>query len=237
MPKKIFRKSKTSIIHLERVHKVAVDTQRAVTFDTAEMYSEIIRTKLPHLASKWAKKMARTNSTLPTFRNFIEFLKEHNEHAEETADILKSHDSHTSKGRGTAKVAATTTEFKPASKEHCTGGKSSISAPIPLAPKAASTQGSACSSRTGCPLCSEHHLLENCRKFNGLSPTERSKIVWDNRRCFKCLTPDHFATHCTVAKTCTKCQKPHHTLLHGATRPETRTTGSSRGRGPPNQSS
>merc|ERR1712015_167742 len=86
---KEFSQIKNFIIQLERIHKVAVDTQRAVTFDTAEMYSEIIRGKLPHLASKWATKMARTNVNCPPFREFIEFLKEQNEHAEETADILK----------------------------------------------------------------------------------------------------------------------------------------------------
>ena len=42
---KEFSQIKNFIIQLERIHKVAVDTQRAVTFDTAEMYSEIIRGK------------------------------------------------------------------------------------------------------------------------------------------------------------------------------------------------
>ena len=102
------------------------------------------------------------------------------------------------------------------------GVSSQGSASSQVAPKvqiSASTSQSVSTNRSGCPVCTEHHLLENCRKFYAMSPSDRSKVVWDNRRCFKCLTPDHLATHCTVTKVCAQCNKHHHTLLHGATRP------------------
>ena len=196
------------------------------------MYAKIVRAKLPHLASKWAKKMSRANflddSSDLTFDQFIEFLKEQNEHSEETADILKNHEAASHKGKSSVKVAATTAEVKPVHKEYTKNHNSSASArtaPKSFSQNTASARNpfssqNASSSQTGCPVCSEQHLLETCRRFNAMSPSDRSKTVWDSRRCFKCLTPNHFASRCTVAKPCSICKKPHHTLLHGGSLPE-----------------
>ena len=98
----------TFILHLEKVFKLALDTQRAASFHLPETFAEILRSKLPHLAGKWARKEAREESYVDgipsgvgqTFPQFISFLRENNRVAEATSTILKT------KGPATTKPPA-----------------------------------------------------------------------------------------------------------------------------------
>ena len=76
----------TFILHLEKVFKLALDTQRAASFHLPETFAEILRVKLPHLVGKWAQKEAREETYVDgkpsgeglTFPQFLSFLRENN---------------------------------------------------------------------------------------------------------------------------------------------------------------
>ena len=52
------------------------------------------------------------------------------------------------------------------------------------------------------------------------TPTERARIVADNKLCFSCFQPNHSFRQCPQPRKCTKdgCESSHNTFLHGAER-------------------
>lgn len=72
-----------------------------------------------------------------------------------------------------------------------------------------------------CSLCGANpgHGLTACSRFMALSPTERAKVVWTKKNCFRCLGRLHTSQSCRKTHiTCTvgTCRGPHHSLLHGS---------------------
>ena len=71
-----------------------------------------------------------------------------------------------------------------------------------------------------CVACKEKHPLWRCPAFRGKTPTERAKLVADNRLCFSCFNQNHTFRQCPQPRKCTKdgCGSSHNTFLHGADR-------------------
>ena len=67
-----------------------------------------------------------------------------------------------------------------------------------------------------CAACKEKHPLWRCPAFRGKTPTERARIVADNKLCFSCFNNQNH----TQPRKCTKdgCGISHNTFLHGADR-------------------
>ena len=71
-----------------------------------------------------------------------------------------------------------------------------------------------------CVACKEKHPLWRCPVFRKKTPTERAKLVADNKLCFSCFNDGHSFRQCPQPRKCTKdgCGRSHNTFLHGADR-------------------
>ena len=59
-----------------------------------------------------------------------------------------------------------------------------------------------------------------CPVFRKKTPTERAKLVADNKLCFSCFNTNHSLRQCPQPRKCSKggCESTHNTFLHGADR-------------------
>ena len=71
-----------------------------------------------------------------------------------------------------------------------------------------------------CAACKEKHPLCRCPAFRGKTPTERARIVADNKLCFSCFNQNHTFRQCPQPRTCTNdgCGSSHNTFSHRADR-------------------
>ena len=71
-----------------------------------------------------------------------------------------------------------------------------------------------------CIVCKGNHRLWECRVFKENTPTQRAKLVAENKLCFSCLRDKHTFRQCPQPKKCRAegCNSSHNTLLHGADR-------------------
>ena len=71
-----------------------------------------------------------------------------------------------------------------------------------------------------CIVCKGNHRLWECRVFKEKTPTQRAKLVSDNKLCFSCLRDKHTFRQCPQPRKCRAegCNSSHNTLLHGADR-------------------
>ena len=71
-----------------------------------------------------------------------------------------------------------------------------------------------------CIVCNGNHRLWECRVFKKMTPTQRAKLVADNKFCFSCSRDKHTIRQCPQPRKCRAegCNSSHNTLLHGADR-------------------
>ena len=68
-----------------------------------------------------------------------------------------------------------------------------------------------------CDLCSENHLLVQCKKYQDMSPQQRRNFVDKAKRCFICLKKGHGRRECKSRyQRCKDCKQNHHHSLHGS---------------------
>ena len=74
-----------------------------------------------------------------------------------------------------------------------------------------------------CYVCKGEHYVDQCSRFLSMVPTERWKVVKEQRACFSCLkrSKGHTSANCQRRKECKEkgrdgamCNRPHHELLH-----------------------
>jgi len=71
-----------------------------------------------------------------------------------------------------------------------------------------------------CPVCGQHHDLDDCATFMDQSVEDRSKLLGKKRLCYGCYLPismNHNARTCKNRKICKICKSKHPTGLHGFT--------------------
>ncbi|XP_060863425.1 uncharacterized protein LOC132939996 [Metopolophium dirhodum] len=64
-----------------------------------------------------------------------------------------------------------------------------------------------------CPLCTEHHKLYACSKFNNMSTDDRRNFVMKSRLCFNCHNFGHQVSSCYFPP-CPRCGEKHNSKLH-----------------------
>ena len=74
-----------------------------------------------------------------------------------------------------------------------------------------------------CYVCTASHYVDQCPKFQTMTPNERWEVVKEQKACFSCLKKGkgHTTANCLHKKECseknrdgTACKRPHHKLLH-----------------------
>ena len=64
-----------------------------------------------------------------------------------------------------------------------------------------------------CYLCGKDHMLNNCTKFNDMTPEEMLQILKENRLCFNCMAGHHRSRWCRFTR-CETCGGKHSKKLH-----------------------
>ena len=67
-----------------------------------------------------------------------------------------------------------------------------------------------------CPICQEHHLVIDCKKWIEAKVEDRWKIAKDKQLCFRCLRSNHRGSECRSNNKCSAegCTSTHHLHLH-----------------------
>nr|CAI5818585.1 unnamed protein product [Callosobruchus analis] len=64
-----------------------------------------------------------------------------------------------------------------------------------------------------CHICSGSHFIYHCKRFAGLSISDKYKEIYKNKLCSNCLRIGHQRYECRSSP-CKKCNLKHNTLLH-----------------------
>ena len=156
--------------------------------------------------AEYLKKIERSGSTMATFHNIVDFLKDR-------ADVA-NHPffSKTSESNRDEKVF---------------GGGQRRSSERRTILTTRSNNRDDISKEQLCPKCNNLHPLYRCEVFKSESPEERGEFVKRNRICFNCInSKEHISRTCNSSIRCRSpgCGKPHHTLLHMSSPPKEKKT-------------
>ena len=69
-----------------------------------------------------------------------------------------------------------------------------------------------------CPVCDDHHDIEECQVFLSQTTEDRSKTLYKKKLCYGCLgniSKEHNAKSCANRRMCKVCSERHPTVLHG----------------------
>ena len=181
----------------------------------AETTIETIVRRLPvTLQHKWSKiaNFAVRENREPTFKELREFVTERAEIANTKYGMIASASEAASK-RG---ISLTNTLN---SKQTTNRGMVHVTA-VTDAPTSTNTL------LRKCPICSDVHFTDQCRKFINAPVWKRKEMVVLHKLCNVCLKPNHMAKDCRVKRYCTAegCGRPHHRLLHTEIETETSPT-------------
>ena len=195
-------KTKTFILNLQKIYKIAEETGRSSSFNTPEVINDVIRLKLPHLASKLAKRVADKQvdhydddvTVSLTFNEFLTFLKRENSISRTMDDIMKPSEASQVLLKPTARVGASWSE-PVRSRNTYTNPQNQVSP---------------------CVFCPGNvaHQSVDCRRFASYTNEKKAEVMREKRLCTRCLGTGHKASSCATKDGCGVCQQRHHTLLH-----------------------
>nr|XP_049703740.1 uncharacterized protein LOC110383544 [Helicoverpa armigera] len=139
---------------------------------------------------QWEQQVMMMNDELPTWNQLRDFL----EYRFRTLEMIDTN------GNRNAQQVKPTTKSKSfhASVEKEKENKSNIKS----------------EAKPECPMCHEGHYLNQCQRFNQMTPKERQDFVQTSKLCFNCLAPTHAVVKCRRTFSCRKCGRRHHTMLH-----------------------
>ena len=170
---------------------------------SASLLGQAVQKLPPNLKEGWSMHTVKRDLVRPTVIDFNDWLKDKAEaHERMKASSGKPKVEETPTGNVTktktnSKVFAATT----------TSTKNTIA----IKPSTQKFQ-------VTCVVCKDKHPLWRCQVFRKKTPTERAKVVAENKLCFSCFNGQHSFRNCPQPRKCTKdgCGSTHNTLLHGA---------------------
>ena len=170
---------------------------------SASLLGQAVQKLPPNLKEGWSMHTVKRDLNRPTLIDFNDWLKDKAEaHERMKAATRKPKVEETPTGNVTktktnSKVFAATT----------TSTKNTIA-----------TKPSTQKFQVNCVVCKDKHPLWRCLVFRKKTPTERAKVVAENKLCFSCFNGQHSFRNCPQPRKCTKdgCGSTHNTLLHGA---------------------
>ena len=160
----------------------------------------------PNLKEAWSMHTVKKKWDRPTLLEFNEWLKdkaEAHERMKLSAGKPKTEDSNTPSNVTRTKTGAKVFASTSGSKTSTNGNQSRKTI-----------------RNSNCIVCKEKHPLWRCSVFRGKTPTQRAKLVADNKLCFSCMNGQHSFRKCPHPRKCAKegCSSTHNTLLHGSER-------------------
>ena len=171
---------------------------------STSLLNQAVQKLPPNMKESWSLFTVKKHWVKPTLVEFNDWLKKKVEaHVvmKQSATKAKPEDNSTSvtKTKTASKVFASNSEQRETKKQ---------------------MPSSSTNSYSRCIVCKGNHRLWECRVFKEETPTQRAKLVADNKFCFSCLRYKHKFRQCPQTRKCQAegCKSSHNTLLHGADR-------------------
>ena len=170
---------------------------------SAALLSQAVQKLPPNMTEAWSLHTVKNDWTRRTLLEFNDWLKDKAE-AHERMKVSSAKPK-------AEESASTVTRTKTGAKMFAAASSS-----------APSTGNATKTNRVqmACIACKENHPLWRCRVFLSKTPTERAKVVAENKLCFSCFKGNHSFRQCPQPRKCNRddCSSSHNTLLHGAER-------------------
>ena len=167
----------------------------------ASFLGQAVRKLPPKMKEAWSMHTVKRSLDRPTLIDFNDWLKD-------KAEAHERMKTASGKVKGDEKVPNNATKTKTTSKV--------------FAATTSTNHGKAKTKNmpTKCVACEDKHPLWRCSVFRKKTPTERAKLVADNKLCFSSFRVKHSFRQCQQPRKCTKegCESSNNSFLHGAER-------------------
>ena len=173
-------------------------------FKSASLLNQTVQKLPPNMKELWSLFTVKKHRVKPTLLDFNDWYKE----KAVGHDLMKQRATKTKTEEDSTSVTKTKTDSKLfASNSHQKETKKQ-------------KPSSSTNTYSRCIVCKGDHRLRECRVFKGKTPTQRAKLVADNKLCFSCLWDKHTLRQCPQPRNCQAegCNSSHNTLLHGTDR-------------------
>ena len=170
---------------------------------SAALLGQAVQKLPPNMREAWSMHTVKKDWSRPTLLDFNEWLKDKAE-AHERMKISTTKPKSDESAQSVTRTKTGTKVF--AATSSSASSKESRTKPNQM--------------QLNCNVCKDYHPLWRCRVFLDKTPTDRAKIVAENKLCFSCLKGNHSFRQCPQPRKCNKdgCNSSHNTLLHGAER-------------------
>ena len=171
---------------------------------SASLLSQAVQKLPPNMKEAWSMHTVKRDLSRPTLIDFNDWLK----------DKAEAHE------RMKASSGRPKTEETPTNNVTKTKTNSKVFAASTSNRSTMGTKPSTQKPQANCVVCNDKHPLWRCPVFRKKTPTERAKIVAENKLCFSCFNGQHSFRNCPQPRKCTRdgCGSTHNTFLHGAER-------------------
>ena len=159
---------------------------------SATLLGQAVQKLPPNMKEAWSMHTVKRSLDQPTLIDFNDWLKD-------KAEAHERMKTASGKVNGDKNVPNTATETKTTSKV--------------FAATTSTNHGKAKTENmpTTCVACNEKHPLWRCSVFRKKTPTERAKLVADNKLCFSCFRVNHSFSAPSLANALKKVVKAHTT--------------------------
>ena len=170
---------------------------------SAALLGQAVQKLPPNMREAWSMHTVKKDWSRPTLLDFNEWLKDKAE-AHERMKISTTKPKSDESAQSVTRTKTGTKVF--AATSSSASSKESRTKPNQV--------------QLNCNVCKDNHPLWRCRVFLDKTPSDRAKIVAENKLCFSCLKGNHSFRQCPQPRKCNKdgCNSSHNTLLHGAER-------------------
>ena len=197
-----------NIINYSAAISSLVGVFKSLSYDadlkSASLLNQAVQKLPPNMKESWSLFTVKKHWVKPTLLDFNDWLKEKAEAHDlmkQSATKARPEDNSTSvtKTKKASKVFASNSQQRETKKQ--------------MPPSSTNTY-------SRCIVCKGNHRLWECRVFKEKTPTQRAKLVADNKLCFSCSRDKHTFRQCPQPRKCRAegCNSSHNTLLHGADR-------------------
>ena len=197
-----------NIINYSAAISSLVGVFKSLSYDadlkSASLLNQAVQKLPPNMKESWSLFSVKKHWVKPTLLAFNDWLKEKAEAHDlmkQSATKVKPEENSTSvtKTKTASKVFASNSQQRETKKQ---------------------MPSSFTNTYSRCIVCKGNHRLWECRVFKEKTPTQRAKLVADNKLCFSCLRDKHTFRQCPQPRKCRAegCNSSHNSLLHGADR-------------------